>query len=161
MAATERGNDPRNYPIFAFGGGGPVHAFGVARVLGSPGLMMPHRAGVMSAVGLQCAPLAFDFVRSWLSPLEDFDQSTVGRLLAERAAQGSKILARAGLAPSEVTTTLSADMRYIGQGFEINVPVSSNGDGPSRSELEESFARVYRHRHGLAMESVPVEVVNW
>ncbi len=161
MAATERGNDPRDYPIFAFGGGGPVHAFGVARVLGSPALMMPLRAGVMSAVGLQCAPLAFDFVQSWLSPLEELDQGEIGRLLADMAAQGEEILTRTGLGASEVTITLSADMRYTGQGFEINVPVSSNGTGPSRAELEESFTRVYQRRHGLALEAVPVEVVNW
>src|ERR1019366_640143 len=61
----ERGKDPHRFPLFAFGGAGPVHGFRVAQALGSPVLIVPLGAGVMSAVGFLTAPLAFDFVRSW------------------------------------------------------------------------------------------------
>ncbi len=63
--ALERGKDPRRFPLFAFGGAGPVHAYGIAKALGSPLLLAPLGAGVMSTVGFLSAPLAFDFVRSW------------------------------------------------------------------------------------------------
>src|SRR5437588_7974367 len=61
----ERGKDPHRFPVFAFGGAGPVHGFRIAKALGSPALNAAFGAGVMCAVGLLTAPLAFDFVRSW------------------------------------------------------------------------------------------------
>ena len=71
--AVERGKDPRAYPLFAFGGAGPVHAYRVAKILDAPELVIPLGAGVTSALGFLVAPLAFDFVRSFFSPLADLD----------------------------------------------------------------------------------------
>src|SRR5437763_9389189 len=69
----ERGKDPHRFPVFAFGGAGPVHGFRIARALGSPALIVPFGAGVMSAMGLLTAPLAFDFVRSWPGEIDVLD----------------------------------------------------------------------------------------
>ncbi len=71
--AVERGKDPRRYPVFAFGGAGPVHAYRVARILGAPELIVPLGAGVTSALGFLVAPLAFDYVRSYYSRLDTLD----------------------------------------------------------------------------------------
>ncbi|MEM7348267.1 MAG: hydantoinase/oxoprolinase family protein, partial [Chloroflexota bacterium] len=71
--ALERGKDPRRFPLFAFGGAGPVHAYRIAHSLGSPLLMAPLGAGVMSTVGFLSAPLAFDFVRSWAVEVNTID----------------------------------------------------------------------------------------
>src|SRR5205085_7600418 len=94
--AIERGKDPRGLPLFAFGGAGPGHGFGVARVLHSPRLLVPFGAGVTSAVGFLTAPLAFDFVRSFVSQLDAADWDRVNAVLDEMVAQGDAILARSG-----------------------------------------------------------------
>ena len=71
--ALERGKDPSRLPLFAFGGAGPVHAYRIARALGSPLLLAPFGAGVISTVGFLVAPLAFDFVRSWRAGVGSLD----------------------------------------------------------------------------------------
>ena len=76
----ERGDDPRRLPVFAFGGAGPVHGYRVAAALGSPRLIVPSGAGVMSAVGFLAAPLAFDFVRSFPGRLDALDWARVNGL---------------------------------------------------------------------------------
>ena len=79
----ERGKDPHRFPIFAFGGAGPVHGYRIAKALGSPALIAPFGAGVMSAIGFLTAPLAFDFVRSWPGRLDEIDWQKANALLGE------------------------------------------------------------------------------
>src|SRR5207245_5873087 len=78
--AIERGKDPRGLPLFAFGGAGPGHGFGVASILHSPRMLVPFGAGVTSAMGFLTAPLAFDFVRSFLGQLDTLDWHHVDSL---------------------------------------------------------------------------------
>jgi N-methylhydantoinase A len=161
MAAIERGNDPRDYPIFAFGGSGPVHAFGVARILGSPEVLIPIRAGVMSAVGLHCAPLAFDFVHSWVGLLDNVRWSEVEELCTSMERDGREILARTHVPVEDVRVTRSVDMRYLGQGYEINVPAPSGATDASAAALALTFEKTYRQRYGRVLEDVPLEIVSW
>ncbi|HBY46042.1 MAG TPA: methylhydantoinase, partial [Chloroflexi bacterium] len=121
--AIERGKDPRAYPIFAFGGAGPVHAWRVSRILQSPRLIVPLGAGVTSTVGFLVAPLAFDFVRSWYGRLDALDWPRVNDLLAEMEEEGRRILGEADVAAADITVTRVADLRYAGQGHEISVPL--------------------------------------
>src|SRR5262245_25885804 len=79
--ALERGKDPHRFPLFAFGGAGPAHAYRIALSLGSPALLAPLGAGVISAVGFLSAPLAFDFVRSWRGQLDSLDWRKANALL--------------------------------------------------------------------------------
>ena len=90
--AIERGKDVERFPIFAFGGAGPVHAFGVARILRSPSVIYPLGAGVMSAVGFLVAPLSFDFVRTLPGALDALDWAAVARAVAEMEAEGRAVL---------------------------------------------------------------------
>ena len=161
VAATERGNDPRGYPIFAFGGAGPVHACGVAAILGSTDVMMPRGAGVMSAIGLLCAPLAFDFVRSWVGLLDEVDWDQVTGLLGEMEDAGREILARSRIRNGEVKVVRGADMRYVGQGYELSVSLPEASQADLGGELALAFQGAYGHRYGRALSGVPVEIVNW
>ena len=161
MAATERGEDPRDYPIFAFGGSGPVHAFGVADVLDSPGLLVPLRAGVMSAVGLQCAPLAFDLVHSWVDRLDETDWNEVEELCARMEREGLTILANARIDEEQVTVSRSVDMRYVGQGYEVTVPVSDGSMALAAETLVPAFETAYRRRNGRVLKDLPLQMVNW
>ena len=93
----ERGKDLRGYPLFAFGGAGPVHAWQVGRILRVPQVIVPYGAGALSAYGLLAAPLAFDFVRTAPQRLTTADWALVNRLFEEMEAEGRRILRGAGV----------------------------------------------------------------
>jgi N-methylhydantoinase A len=159
--AIERGKDVERFPIFAFGGAGPVHAFGVARILRSPSVIYPLGAGVMSAVGFLVAPLSFDFVRTLPGTLDGLDWDGVGRVVADMEAEGRAVLG--GTIPADrIRFRRFADMRYRKQGYEIRVPVPDGPLGPSRrDEIRGSFEATYRAIYGHTVRDAPVEVVSW
>ena len=160
--AVERGKDPRAYPLFAFGGAGPVHAYRVAKILDVPELVVPLGAGVTSALGFLVAPLAFDYVRSFFSPLRDLDFNHVNSLLEAMEEEGKATLTAAGVAPEQIIYRRTAEMRYRNQGHEVPVPLP---DGTLSAELlpdlEAAFEDVYRRLYGRVAEGVPLEVLNW
>jgi N-methylhydantoinase A len=158
----ERGKDPRRMPLYAFGGAGPVHGYRVAEILHLPALISPFGAGVGSTFGLLAAPLAFDFVRSSYSRLDAMPRSDANRLLDEMAEQGRAILESSGLSPSDIHYERTADMRYVGQGHEVSVPLP---DGPlserHMGNIQSAFEEVYRSLYGRKGPDVPLEVINW
>jgi N-methylhydantoinase A len=162
MAAVERGRDPRGYPIFAFGGAGPVHAYGVARILHSREVVVPAGAGVASAGGLLSAPLSFDFVQSLPGRIDTMQWPSVRDLYENLAASGREILSAAGVPPEQVRIIRSADMRYVGQGYEITVMLP---EGPIADAiaplLRQAFEATYTQLYGRTLQGVPIEIVNW
>ncbi|MFQ5791783.1 MAG: hydantoinase/oxoprolinase family protein, partial [Acidobacteriota bacterium] len=158
----ERGKDPRRMPLFAFGGAGPVHGYRVAEILRLPSLISPIGAGVGSTFGLLVAPLAFDFVRSAYSRLDNLDWSFANSLLDEMAREGRVILEDSGLAASEICYERRADMRYVGQGHEVSVPLPDGKlNGRHTAEVTSTFEEVYKALYGRKGPDVPLEVVNW
>jgi len=160
--ALERGKDPRRFPLFAFGGAGPVHAYGIAKALGSPALLAPLGAGVMSTVGFLSAPLAFDFVRSWPGRLEGLDWTHANTLLAEMEMEGQTLLEASGVPAAAISHQRAADMRYVGQGHEIRVPLPAGLlDATHAAALLTSFQTVYRELYERLGPPVAVEIINW
>jgi N-methylhydantoinase A len=162
MHAVEKGKDARRFPLFAFGGAGPVHACRVAGILGVREVLCPFGAGVGSTVGLLAAPLAFDFVRSDYALLEGADWGAVAALYAEMEGEGRRLLAQAGVAPQDVTLRRTADMRLSGQAHQISVPVPA---GPLSANVAPavltSFEEVYRTLYRRTRPGVAVEVISW
>jgi N-methylhydantoinase A len=159
--AIERGKDVERFPIFAFGGAGPVHALGVARILRSPGVIYPLGAGVMSAVGFLVAPLSFDFVRTLPGELDALDWAAVARAVGEMEAEGRAILGRT-IPAADVRFRRFADMRYRKQGYEIRVPVPAGRlDATQRDAIRRSFEAVYRAIYGHTVRDAPIEAVSW
>jgi N-methylhydantoinase A len=159
--AIERGKDPRTLPLFAFGGAGPGHGFGVARVLHSPSLIVPFGAGVTSAFGFLTAPLAFDFVRSFVAQLDAADWDHINAILDDMTTQGEQILSRSGVAEDR-RFSRQADLRYAGQGHEIRVDLPSGRLEPSSlGAIRETFETVYRTLFGRTGPEVPLEAVSW
>jgi N-methylhydantoinase A len=158
----ERGKDPRRLPMYAFGGAGPVHGYRVAEVLRLPALISPFGAGVGSTFGLLSAPLAFDFVRSAYSPLNELDWRFANGLLYEMAEEGRKVLRGSGLSAEEITYRRTADMRYVGQGHEVSVALP-NGElnVEHLPRIQEGFEETYRALYGRKGPDVPLEVINW
>ncbi|MBI3031036.1 MAG: hydantoinase/oxoprolinase family protein [Candidatus Rokubacteria bacterium] len=158
----ERGKDLRAYPLFAFGGAGPVHAWQVGKILKVPRLLLPFGAGAISAFGLLAAPLAFDFVRTAPQQLDQAEWEGVNRLYAEMEAEGRRILAAAGVTGGAVGMRRTAEMRYVGQGHEVEVPVPPGRLGRESLEtLTRNFETAYRALYGRTAQGVAIEALNW
>jgi N-methylhydantoinase A len=158
----ERGKDLRQYPLFAFGGAGPVHCWQVARILKVPRILLPFGAGAMSAYGLLAAPLAFDLVRTRRLRLDAADWSTVNALYAEMEAQGRALLARAGVSAAEMRVTRLAEMRYLGQGHEVEASIPAEElSAASVPAITAAFEAAYRSLYHRLPQGVPIEVLNW
>ncbi len=159
--AAERGKDIRRFPLFAFGGAGPVHAHRVARILRCPAVISPLGAGVVSALGFLVAPLVFDFVRTVPSRLEAIDWEAVRAALREMEREGRQILSEV-VPGDQVTFRRWADMRYRGQGHEIRVPLPDGELGPgSEPALVQAFEQTYASLYGRTAPGVPVDAVSW
>jgi N-methylhydantoinase A len=158
----ERGKDLRAYPLFAFGGAGPVHGWNVGRILKVPRVLVPFGAGAASALGLLAAPLAFDFVRTASQRLDQADWPGINRLFAGMEAEGRAVLREAGIADADVTFRRTAEMRYVGQGHEVEGPVPSGPLGPeSLAALTSGFEDAYRALYHRTPMGVPIEALNW
>jgi N-methylhydantoinase A len=163
MHAADCGVDPRTLPMVAFGGAGPVHAYGVARKLGVRKVICPVGAGVTSAVGLLIAPVAVDVSASAPMAVARWDRAAMTSVLASLAEQGRAIVLGAGISPEAVALAYSVDMRHVGQGHEITVAVPSL-DLPEEAfmaELLENFFRRYRDLYGRNVHGSDVEAITW
>jgi N-methylhydantoinase A/oxoprolinase/acetone carboxylase beta subunit len=136
--SVERGVDPRSLALVAFGGAGPLHACALAEALDMPAVVVPARAGVLSAVGLLTSPVQRDLVRSWATPLDHTALADARRRLAAEAA---KLVGR------DAVTTTSVDCRYAGQSHELTVASVA------------AFHEAHRLRNGFSRPDAPVEVV--
>ena len=158
MHVTERGGNPERATLFAFGGAGPVHAYHLAATLGIPRLIVPLRAGVLSALGLVIAPVSFDLVRTHKLALSQLDPSAIDAAFRDMSEEVRQTLDKAqpGALP---TFTRAVDIGYIGQGYQVTVPLDKSTT-LDRSELSHRFAAVYREKYGYFYDDVPAELVN-
>ena len=148
--SVERGIDPRDCVLVAFGGGGPLHGCGLAEHLGMTRVLVPPHAGVLSALGLAIAPDARESATSVMRRTSELDTAAVAGIrerLAMRAAEG---------APAGASPRSTARMRYVGQGHELDVPIELRDDG---ARLAERFVGAHRARYGFVLERA-VEVVS-
>jgi N-methylhydantoinase A len=160
--AIERGKDPRSYALFAFGGAGPVHACHVAQILEMSHVICPMGAGVASAFGMLCAPLAFDFVRSYYATLDTLDWQHVNALLESMEEEGRQLMQAAGVSPAAVRMVRRCEMRYAGQTHEIPVELPAGPLGPERyAALLTAFEKAYNALYTEVQEGRTVETLNW
>ncbi|MGH9231339.1 MAG: hydantoinase/oxoprolinase family protein, partial [Acidimicrobiales bacterium] len=142
--SVERGVDSASLALVAFGGAGPLHACALAEALRMPAVIVPARAGVLSAVGLLTAPLRRDLVRSWATPQDHAGLAEALTALGKEAAALVGSVAGEGLA---ATVETAVDCRYRGQSHELTVPTV------------DEFHDEHRRRNGYARPDEPVEVV--
>ncbi|MBK0329651.1 hydantoinase/oxoprolinase family protein [Rhodobacteraceae bacterium F11138] len=156
----ERGQNIQAFPMFATGGAGPMHAYGVASALRCPRVIYPLGAGVMSALGFLTAPISLSFARSRPGRVDDLDWAEAGRIVEEMKAEGRDILSR-NVAEEGIGYRVFADMRYVLQGSEVRVPVPFESFGAdSRDALMDAFERVYAAVYGHVMQA-PAELISW
>ncbi len=122
MHVTERGGNPERATLFAFGGAGPVHAYHLAAKLGVPEVVVPLRAGVLSALGLVVAPVAYDAVRTHRVSLAQIAPETVDAVFREMAEDVARTL-RTAEAGGAVVFRRAVDVGYIGQGYQVTIAI--------------------------------------
>lgn len=159
VVSIERGYDPRQLAFAAFGGSGPVHGCRLAQALRIPRVILPAAAGVTSAIGLLAAEVKFDLSRSYVTRLSALDAARLARILDEMRAAGTEVIREAGV-EGPLTVVRTADLRYVGQGYELTVtlPDGPIGDGIAAT-LREAFNAVYAQRYGYADPKAEVELV--
>lgn len=159
--AIERGRDCRHSPVVAFGGAGPVHAFGVAEAVGAPATIYPMAAGATSAIGLTAAPLTLEFAKSRIEPLQNLDWAAAEALLQELESSGREILARTVRA-DDISTTRYVEMRYRKQGFEVRAPLPAGILSAERAtDVQSAFEQAYAEKYGHIPPNAPIEAVTW
>ena len=162
MHAVEQGKDVRSYPMYGFGGAGPVHAYRVAEILGCPEVIVPYGAGVGSTIGFLVAPVSFDFVRSYVSRLDRADWSIVNGRLQEMEDEGLAILTGAGVAADQIEFERSAELRYVGQGHDVRVTLPDGAlSAASQPDIEARFDTEYARLYGRTPSGNQVEAMTW
>jgi N-methylhydantoinase A len=154
-----RSGNPNVVTVIAFGGAGPVHAYGLAKKLGAPRVIVPPNAGVGSALGFFTAPRAFDLVRSHKVSLDEADFHEVEKIFKEMEREGAKTLQKTG-ETKHIQFERSLDMRFVGQGAETNVFVSKrNFTQVKREEVRSQFDDIYENLYGRTYPDSPVEFI--
>ena len=158
---AEKGGNPKVATVIAFGGAGPVHAYGLAKKLGSPRLIVPPNAGVGSALGFFTAPRAFDLVRSHKVALAEADFAQMEEIFKEMEAEGTRTLDKGGAA-EEIRFERSVDVRFVGQGSETNIPIpEANFTQVKREAVRRRFDEIYKNLYGRTYPESAVEFINF
>ncbi len=159
---VERGHDPRTFTLVAFGGAGPVHAYEVARHLGIQQVICPPAAGVASALGFLVSPFSVDLAWTHLGRVGVLDWGPVSDRLGAMEGQAIEMLKNGGADVTSVQIERRVDMRYVGQGYEVPVPLPGGQLGAGiEAGLRSAFDKFYRGRFGTSLESAGVECVHW
>ncbi len=158
LVSVDKGHDPRDFALFAFGGAGPMHATAIARELGVPHVLVPRFPGITSALGCVLADVRHDFVRTLHQPLEDVDATEADRILAEQAADGRALLAGEGVTVAQVEIAHEADLFYRGQSHVFRVPLGEGGF--DAAAVRDSFAALYRERFDIVLPEMQPVLVN-
>jgi len=158
---AERGKDPRRYSLLATGGGGPLHGAEVARKLGLKQLIAPASAGVASAIGLLIAPARVDRVATIATRLDRLNWPEFEAAFQALTDDAAKVIAATGLDPAAAQTERRADVRYVGQAFEVIVDLPAGPyDANSAPGLIAAFEEAYIAKFTRTPPAGPVEIIN-
>ena len=160
--SVERGCDPRDTAMIAFGGAGPLHAVAIAREIFIPRVIIPRYPGNFSALGMLLAPWRQDFVRTFVGDLAHIDQAVAGAAFDELRNAGNERIALEGLNASDTDMQFAADLRYRGQEHTIPVPLGGADDlaAGGSDALRQTFDRLHDRRYGHAAPDESIQIVN-
>jgi N-methylhydantoinase A len=164
--SSERGRDPREYALVAFGGNGPIFAAGMAEAMGMPLVLIPPAAGVFSSLGLLYAEIEYHYARTRKLSLRQAAADDLQAIVDALEAKARARLTADGFAPERIEIRRGASLHYQGQSFELRVPFAAGRlDRAALAALEEAFGaeheRTYGHRAGIdePVELVSIEIV--
>lgn len=154
---VRQGIDPRDFALVAFGGAGPMHAVWLAQELEIGEVVIPHIPGTFSAWGMLHTDIRHDLTQNFYRPAAGVDPSDAARVFEHLESDGQAVLRDQHVDSASMRFMRSADMRYVGQEYWVNVPV------PAPADLEtvvQSFHEMHRTRYGHSTPNAPVEFVN-
>ena len=158
---AEKGGNPNIVTICAFGGAGPVHAYGLAKKIGAPRILVPPLAGVGSALGFFTAPVAFDLTRSHRVTLDDADLKEIESLFQELEKESAAILQQAGK-DEKIIFERTLMMRFVGQGAETDLSIDQKPfDQWKKGQVRGLFDDAYKKLYGRTYPETPVELVTF
>ncbi len=158
---AEKGGNPNIVTISAFGGAGPVHAYGLAKKIGAARILVPPLAGVGSALGFFTAPVAFDLTRSHRVALDDADFTQIEQLFGDLEKEGAAILQEADK-DQKIIFERTLMMRFVGQGAETDLSIDTKPiDQWKKEQIRELFDAVYQKLYGRTYPETPVEFVTF
>ena len=161
LVSVQRGYDPRDFALVAFGGAGPMHANAVARVMGSFPVIVPPAPGLLCATGDLVADFRDEFARTFIRTIDSVSGDEVRDILEELGEEARTWLGREGIGEGEQRLAYNVDMRYYRQGYEIPVeiePALLAGNGTTM--LAERFNQLHEQFYGFQMEGTECEIVN-
>ena len=156
----QKGRDPGKFTLVTFGGAGPMHAADLTRELNIPRAVIPVNPGVLSAVGLSTTEIQYDYVHTEFGLISDLAYDSLDETYDELVEQAHGQLRTDGIPGDRIELELTADCRYVGQGYELNLTV---GSGDSLDDLEtitQRFHEAHEAEFGHSFPGNPVEVVN-
>lgn len=154
---VKQGIDPREYGLVAFGGAGPMHAVWLAEELEIGEVIVPWSPGTFSAWGMLRTDMRHDVVQSFYRPIAELEADEIAASFASLEAEGAALLEAEGIDAADRYVARSADMRYVGQEYTVNVLVDAT---ISLEQIDADFHDVHRTRYGHATPGAPVEFVN-
>ncbi|WP_439532247.1 hydantoinase/oxoprolinase family protein [Polymorphobacter sp.] len=157
---VQRGFDPREFGLVAFGGAGPLHGNAMARLLGCYPVIVPPNSGVLSALGFLEADFKNEFVQTFIRPAASVDPDQIWQRFAQLAGRATGWLETQAVPPAARTIGYTMDLRYEQQGFEVSVPVPADAvtPGTSLDAVIADFHAVHERLYGVRF-AVPVELV--
>jgi len=158
LVSVEKGHDPRDFALFAFGGAGPLHAVEIARELGIPTVLVPRFPGITSGLGCVLAPVRHDFVQSVGQPLADAATGQIDGRFADQAAAGRRLLDQDGVPLAEIVVLHEADLLFRGQSHVFRVPVTAPGFDPGAVLAD--FLERYKARFDIELPEMTAILVN-
>lgn len=162
VISVQRGYDPRDYTLVAFGGAGPLHAARLAEQLGITRIMVPLTPGILCALGLLMTDLRTDFASTSLRVLEKTDPADIQKIYDQLEERGKEWFASEGIGPERRTMRRTVDVRYLGQNYEISVPVP---DGPVTQKtfdiIRQGFLDGHQQLYGFVADGEPIQLVTY
>ena len=158
LVSLQRGHDPRDFVLFAFGGAGPLHAVALARELAIPRVLVPARPGITSALGCLVADVRHDFVKTVNQPVLHLDVDEARRILAGQVDEGRRLLATEGVEIETVSIAHEADMQFVGQTHVLTVAIPRTDF--AREDLTRAFERAYWERFEVELREMRAQVVS-
>ena len=152
--SIQRGHDPRDFTLIAFGGAGPMHALALAGEIGIPRVLVPRYPGNFSALGLLASDIKHDDVRTRVGPLRE-RAPIVSALFDEMETGARRRLGQEGFGPEAQRLLRSLDLRYRGQAFELNIAAAGDLEA-----IEDAFHREHRSVYGHENRAATIELVN-
>ncbi|MCD6485624.1 MAG: hydantoinase/oxoprolinase family protein [Candidatus Odinarchaeota archaeon] len=161
VVTIQKGYDPRELTMIAFGGGGGVHAAFLAQDLGAPQVIVPKTASAFSALGMVETYLKHDFVKTYRGILQELDTDDVNRIFAQLEKDGFELLKKEGIRDEEMKALYSFDLRYIGQHHEVTVEIPAHKLGKGDiAHIEEIFHQRHEALYAYREEGSPIEIIN-